>query len=142
MVCSTLTKIRGRNKSTGDWRYGNYLIEFQKRRTQCTAIATVDKDEGSGRFKSCLDVQSVEGDTVSRYAGVNDRDDYEIYDGDIISCDGSNWLIQWDQEEGFAAFHIPMMDISDCKMLDEFDYSEVEVVGNMWDNPEMLSDGI
>lgn len=100
----------------------------------------------------------VDADTVGQFTGLCDKNDKEIYDGDIIYSefsDGSktNCLIGWDEEN--SCFGL-MDEYNYRSKLEGYDFpkfenaifcnfrkysKKFEVIGNIYDNPELLKGG-
>lgn len=85
---------------------------------------------------------SVMSETVCQYTGQNDNDGGKIFEGDVVivnSCgideeDGYG-VVSWDNLE--AMFIIKFNNDLEISFMNVFGY-ECEVVGNIFDNPELL----
>jgi uncharacterized phage protein (TIGR01671 family) len=80
----------------------------------------------------------VDDGSVGQYTGMNDSMGKEIYEGDIVRTsdnDDELAVVEWDDEDlRFTVTHGNVVN-----GLGEGYYSrEVEVIGNMYDNPELL----
>ena len=80
----------------------------------------------------------VDDGSIGQYTGMNDSTGKEIYEGDIVRTsdnDDELAVVEWDDEDlRFTVTHGNVVN-----GLGEGYYSrEVEVVGNIYDNPELL----
>lgn len=75
---------------------------------------------------------------LMQYAGLKDKNDVEIYEGDIIKYDFNkfNYRIEFLNAEFIARrFYENIENLYPC----EFDYgNECEVIGNIYENPDLL----
>lgn len=141
-------KFRAKRYSDSEWIYGSGVIF-------CDDCCFIDKrDERPYAFRGnthfielasvlCLD------NTVCQFTGIKDKNGKEIYDGDIIRSFDSNGneiihYIAWRETE--ARFVATYNDNKECRIdltsclyqewINEFDK---EVIGNIYDNPEILN---
>lgn len=83
-------------------------------------------------------VNSDEHDSIEwmQYTGLKDRKGVDVYDGDIVLCDKWNepQLVFWDKFS-FTCF-IP--EIEDYSLAFLAGYKNFKVIGNIYENPELL----
>lgn len=120
--------FRGKRKDNGKWVYGNY--------------AATDNNEKQQHFifQNRAFEFEVDAGTVGQYTGLPDKNGEKIFEGDIIDfsdrSDGDRYgVIQYDSEE---TEFIIICDLF-CEGLGRYHYSRnVEVIGNIYDHPELL----
>lgn len=98
--------------------------------------------------KNYINDKSLEGEflvdenTICQYTGLTDKNGKKIFEGDILRhADETILKTVWnDRKYGFAAQCVKGSALlKDCKWgLWEFESDEVEVIGNVFDNPELL----
>ena len=137
-------KFRGRNKD-GKWLYGNLAKDtFYVRDLKFTSSVIFDNLQSFNTDNFGLVVKdcSVEDDTVGQYIGLHDKNGKEIYEGDILRmCNTDEDDVYWDTRVGVGG----VVYCSTCdydytllKWVD--DYIEYEVIGNIYDNPDLKNE--
>lgn len=141
--------FRGKRVDNGEWVEG--LPFFEENR--CYIIEDLficDEYQCTGAVNS-----SVIPETVGQFTGLTDKNGKKIFEGDIVRCKYANVP----KNE-----HIQKVVFEGCKFMAEFSeggcYSElydgstpltfkrtaymneIEVIGNIHDNPELLKDGV
>ena len=69
---------------------------------------------------------------LMQYTGLKDKNNVEIYEGDIITYLHETYKVKWD--EGLAAFNIS----SKVFQYTAFMAKHAEIIGNIYENPELL----
>lgn len=139
-----IIKFRGESIYNKEWLYGS-LIKIEKDRY---AIIPDLNDIEIGKSISMYEVHS---ETLGQFTGLLDRTGKEIYEGDIINVNGKYLrLVKFIDE--YACFCTAR--ISDLDNNLETGYwqqvtpgwwnnpdREIEIVGNIYDNPELMKEG-
>ena len=129
--------FRGKRLDNGEWVEGNfvkgciddfaYIVEF-------------------GNKDLCRNYVEVIPETVGQYTGLIDKNGKKIFEGDIFSrldsaMDGIPRIVRWDEEH--MEFKCPLVKKhwafgkSNCSLW-LMKYEDIEVIGNIHDNPELL----
>lgn len=142
-------KFRGKRVDNGEWVYGYYLVDEDDGYplpTIFTPSGLGDKNIGDG-------LHHVDPATVGQYTGMEDINGKEIYEGDIVKMhyffdnfDPYTFGAYEDEKEIIGVVGIDGMGtytVCDDKKyywLDYMEYpqEELEVIGNIYDNPELL----
>lgn len=128
-------KFRGKEFDSGEWLLGALMPN--NKTYVCIAP-----------FRKLLQLERVNHETVGQYIGILDKNGKEIYEGDIITVKGDYpRVVLWDKmmwalmptvyyhDKDFWVMNIQHPGVD---WWEEY-ADEIEVIGNMYDNPEMLS---
>ena len=124
-------KFRGKWRKTGEWFYGNLYVEDS---FGCTHICTYER--------GCLDIDP---ETVGQFTGLKDENGKEIYEGDILKwSNGRLYVVKFLDGMFYAS-------IEECNegilggfplhQLTEYEGVKCEIVGNIFDNHELMKGG-
>lgn len=140
-----IIKFRAKRIDNLEWVYGD-LIENQGRYFVYHATSeTTIRDNGD--WKIVVEACGVFAHTIGQYTGLKDRNGKEIYEGDLLGSKGK--VIGW-VKGGVRGYCYDVVYInhpageSDWSLYSTFkdDYPEqIEVIGNIHDNPELLKGG-
>ena len=122
--------FRGKRVDNGEWVYGDIIHRRYYKNTDVVVIRTED----SG-FDNYSDYE-VDPDTVGQYTGLNDKTGKKIFEGDIISCGYlCDFFVEYSEED--AEYWANFGD-SIGSLRTYFDPKRATVIGNIYDNPELL----
>lgn len=136
-------KFRGKETDTGKWVYGGLFKEPAP--PQCFEKTLEDKYwivYPNPRYMPDWNLPyemvrtDIEKETIGQYTGLKDKNGKEIYEGDIIYVipEDETAFILWDKET--AKYIIQFKGW--CADFDNYYGKELEVIGNIYDNPELL----
>lgn len=123
-----MREILFRGKFGNEWKYGFLSIE-----PQGLVIKEPYKNESSN-------VWHIDADTVGQYTGMTDKNGTKIFEGDIIDflyrSDGDSYgVIKYDTNETEFAI---VYDSIYTGLGRQYHSRDIEVIGNIYDNPELL----
>lgn len=124
--------FRGKRVPTGEWVYGFYAA-CKPRLSDSNRWVIQPVDE-----RGCPEVTAnVDPNTVGQYTGLTDNVRQRIFEGDIVSIlpdDGEMGVIKWSDDEAMFVLEADGW----CANFDNYYSTDLEVIGNIHDNPELL----
>ncbi len=139
--------FRGKSTKTNQWIYGGFHI-WEKRQVcvfgndrlkddEISCVITVNSfaDWNMPRTMHAVEVIA---DTVGQYTGLTDRNGNKIFEGDIVN------ILTENEEIGIIVYEdggfIVRADKFSVDFINNINGTDVEVIGNKYDNPELLGD--
>lgn len=115
--------FRGKRTDNGEWVYGDLTHSVYKIGDTCV-----------GKYGCEIGMHQVDPSTVGQYTGLTDKNGKRIFEGDVVEYrEYGNLAVVWDD----GAFQL-MREDTFYDMLDRYTSGISTVVGNRWDNPELL----
>ena len=116
--------FRGKRLDNGEWAEGD-LIQAPDGRA---AISTEE------------DLLGVDPETVCQYTGLIDKNGRKVFEGDIIRFEKKTYTVVWLEE--IASFDSKPLKGERCRpSMNKGTMKVSEVIGNIFDNPELLKGG-
>ena len=141
--------FRGKNKKNGKWMFG-YLGEYKTKILNTLYTEKVIFDNlisfATDNFSYVVDDLSVDENTIGRNIFLKDKNQKEIYDGDIVKVPAIDPIfgdIIKDLFVNALATYNNGIPVIKYYSIDGYIYidqllDKIEIVGNIHDNPELL----
>lgn len=137
--------FRGKSTETNQWCYGGFHI-WKKRQICVLGDDKLKDDEISyvitvnsfADWNMPRTMQAVEviADTVGQYTGLTDRNGNKIFEGDIVN------ILTENEEIGIIVYEdggfIVRADKFSIDFINNINGTDVEVIGNKYDNPKLM----
>lgn len=127
--------FRGKSKNNKQWAYGFYCLISNNHGMQPCII--------TGTERGCFIPVFVDPETVGEFTGILDRNGTKIFEGDVLASEAwaCNIIVVWmdggfTTKEGDSSHNLS----ANMRDADGFDIEDVEVIGNIHDNPELLEE--
>ena len=133
---SRTIKFRGKRFDNGEWVYGNLIIDDSG---NCEIVDYENNHEI--RY-------DIRGETIGQFTGLYDKNGKEIYEGDILMCigqrednKGRKYLRKVSFKNGSFCMGVPEYNI-DSYLNNHIVNGKLnwEVIGNIYDNKELLEE--
>lgn len=132
--------FRGKRKNNGKWVYGFYAL-FASNKGLKHGIYT-------GTETGCVIPYEVDPETIGQFTGLTDRNGKKIFEGDIVKEWSSHWKTPLKTE--INIYEVVCEYLGSLHLIRKTEYGEnstplyrrsvVEVIGNIYDSPELLGE--
>lgn len=124
--------FKGKRLDSGEWVEGNYILQYDHKKNEaCGFITTQEQNFEKPNFKPIeIDIK-----TLGQFIGLCDKNGKKIFEGDIIKLENAHIRFVFYGSTSFRHTNYG-------KYAKEFDHKDkgYEVIGNIYDNPEMLGE--
>lgn len=134
--------FRGKRIDNGEWVIGNRIDDGVTGQVFIHTVGNSVNESDKVGEEGCLQFVAFEvaPATICQCTGLKDKNGNLIWENDIVSycdCTKEDYVIAWEQNK--ACFEYQEYS---CSMMnfDELSGCEVEVIGNIFDNPELLDE--
>lgn len=134
--------FRGKDSITKSWVYGA-LVQQQDDPLKEKAFIISYSNYQFGDFSEAV-MHEVDPETVGQCTGFGDKNGNKIFEGDIVSICNSKtffFIVYWNHAVKSFILKSTVNGVNgiDCNVLDST--QDIEVIGNIYDNPELIKDG-
>jgi uncharacterized phage protein (TIGR01671 family) len=133
LVMKREIKFRGKRNSNEEWVYG--LPSYGS--GGAVGRITGWTEPGDDSIGAYFDVEVIP-ESIGEFTGVKDRNRKEIYEGDIIRMDNMLFTITYLNDSFLGKAHGNHFRYKIKEHYSFYPYSDVEVIGNIYDNPALL----
>lgn len=132
-------KFRGYSNTSSGWVFGN-LFYWMKRKKKIPII-------GDGVQNGSVMGREVIRESIGQYANIGDKNGKEIYEGDIVDGGTKRGVIEFDKglfgvNWDYGTENKTMLGAwgtqTNLRALHDGYHKSLEVVGNIYENPELL----
>ena len=116
-------KFRGKRNDQDEWVFGD-LIEENGGDTYIVQANIIQWKQ----FE-------VDPDTVSQFTGLTDKNGTEIYEGDVVQYE----KVRIDWSKTIRTIEKFEIEYNDCANYNQDEASKLEIIGNIHDNPSLLT---
>ena len=120
--------FRGKRADNGEWETGSLVSVRQG----CTDERIFIADKMTGFNTPILP------ETVGQYTGLLDKKGKKIFEGDIVKYGDTVHNVVFEQRNGTAYFGLVYSTLETLSFGHYQDLKQIEVIGNIHDNPELL----
>lgn len=131
--------FKGKRIDNSEWVEG-YLFDngFLENKKMFVGGFVIEKYRGAAADDwdvTGIDFYEVDPETICQYTGLTDKNGKKIWENDIVKDDVAFGSVVWDE-------HYTQFMINDVRYDENQEYTDwwngVEVIGNIFDNPELL----
>lgn len=141
--------FKAKRKDNGEWVEGYYIYHIK--RTICPSGDSVKPEDeqhvimqdgfSDWNMPRGTVVYEIDQETLCQYTGLTDKNGKKIWENDILRRDGY-WDIRIEFENGAFmvrnADKVQYINRVTCTLISTFNIKAYEVIGNIFDNPELL----
>lgn len=129
--------FRGKLSHSGEWVLGS-LLKIDNR---CHIVTESDMYEDGHHIRQESDTPTwVDADTVGEFTGLRDKNGVKVFEGDVVHMVWYDTMFsQWREKTVLVEFKWGRFTVFWLKPYEHSDKHYFEVIGNIFDNPELLN---
>lgn len=138
--------FRGKRVDNGEWVYGN-LIEDKWGDDNGNTVYAILQDRVAPEIAALWTPVKVVPETVGQYTGLTDKNGKKIFEGDVIQYKTKysfgpiySYVVYCADADEYPAFDLKQHTYEKNGLQSAYRECLCEVIGNIYDNPEMLED--
>lgn len=124
--------FRGKSVKTGKWKYGFYVF--------IASTHYIVQPDACVGYDDITDTYEVIPETVGQFTGLLDMNGKKIFEGDFVDRHGNGCGFNPIEEVKYKGGGFSPIAVPGWECIPEAD--EVEVLGNIHDNPELLKEDL
>lgn len=132
-------KFRAKMSKTREWVVGSLIRQQMRGYKDSFCVLILDNVFTSNR------IVAIDKETIGQFTGLQDRNGRDIFEGDIVRstiCSEFVYEVAYNDER-FASFGLRRKQDAFMHYFGEaIEADECEVIGNVFDNPELLKKGV
>ena len=126
--------FRGKRVDNGEWVYSSFIMHDKEHKVLLAEVELFDGEKW----------RAVDPETVGQFIGLTDKNGKKIFEGDIIKDNGLRiYMIGYNEElmkYAFLYYHKELKNLYCGGFVSKTDGKSIEVIGNKWDNPELVEE--
>lgn len=138
--------FRGKRIDNGEWVFGSYVFEPRRKGAFGQTVSELDSERHYISSKRNYEFWEVIPETVGQYTGLTDKNGKKIFEGDIVK----EWSAWWRTPNKIECntFEVVCKHLGTLLLIRKNRWGEesttlnrnstVEVIGTIYDNPELL----
>ena len=123
--------FRGKYVNSGGWLFGDL-------QQNCDVVKIREQESDTKRVPRSF---TVDPETVGQYTGLTDKNGRKIFEGDVVKGIDEYMSIPVFGKVGFGDGSFYAVDKYGLSHYRWADYYDMKVIGNIYDNPELLEGG-
>jgi uncharacterized phage protein (TIGR01671 family) len=131
-----ILRFRAKRLDNGEWVYGHFSLKLNT--LYYKLIPSIQIVLPNGNVLARIEV---DGETVGQFTGETDKNDKDIFEGDIVKyiIPRNNKTVIGVVNYGRGCFGIKDINSPNNPAIDiVLNESDIEIIGNKYDNPELL----
>ena len=134
-------RFKAKRKDNGEWIDGYLFNNGYDGDEERFFVGYIIIDEYAGTADDEWDITGIDfaeviHETVCQYTGLNDINGNMIFENDVVEYAGDRYTVEWTQHNA----RFSLLDLQEDVVcdFDNFYGHELEVIGNIFDNPGLL----